>query len=149
MKAAHAAQVPESRERETRLAVVPQAQGRLIVHTEPWAKITVVMEDSHVIYLDLIALFIRAKHGRAVSRAELIRAFIEFMQQSRIDYTEFKNGDEIKDGVLAYLRGIAAHRRGRMPLLESGLFDATRTAPTARGVARRNIDVAPMEEEKR
>ena len=48
-------------------------RGRPIVHTEPWAKITVVLLDRHVAYLDRLAIDIRLKHGRAISRAEIIR----------------------------------------------------------------------------
>jgi hypothetical protein len=52
-------------------------RGRPIVHTEPWAKITVVLLDRHVAYLDRLAIDIRLKHGKAISRAEIIRGLIE------------------------------------------------------------------------
>ena len=39
------------------------SRGRPIVHTEPWAKITVVLLDRHVAYLDRLAIDIRLKHG--------------------------------------------------------------------------------------
>jgi len=57
-------------------------RGRPIVHTEPWAKITVVLLDRHVAYLDRIAVDIRLEHGFAISRAELIRSLIEAASQS-------------------------------------------------------------------
>ncbi|MDP9361378.1 MAG: hypothetical protein M3P29_08005 [Acidobacteriota bacterium] len=63
-------------------------RGRPIVHTEPWAKITVVLLDRHVAYLDRLAIDIRLKHGKAISRAELIRGLIEAAFQSGVDLSE-------------------------------------------------------------
>ena len=63
-------------------------RGRPIVHTEPWAKITVVLLDRHVAYLDRLAIDIRLKHGKAISRAEIIRGLIEAAFQSGIDLTQ-------------------------------------------------------------
>ncbi len=63
-------------------------RGRPIVHTEPWAKITVVLLDRHVAYLDRLAIDIRLKHGRAISRAEIIRGLIESAFQSGVDLSQ-------------------------------------------------------------
>ena len=63
-------------------------RGRPIVHTEPWAKITVVLLDRHVAYLDRLAIDIRLKHGKAISRAELIRGLIEAAFQSGVDLSQ-------------------------------------------------------------
>jgi hypothetical protein len=49
---------------------------------DSWAKITVVLLDRHVAYLDRIAIDIRLLHGFAISRAELIRALVEAAGQS-------------------------------------------------------------------
>lgn len=131
---------------EAQLTVVPSHVGRPIVHTEPWAKVTIVMEESHVLFLDLVILCIRATHQKHVSRAELIRALVEFMEKSGIDFTQFRNADEITEGVVAYLKGIAL--RGRLPLLDSALFDSARAARARRVKPRRAIDVSPSIEEK-
>jgi hypothetical protein len=63
-------------------------RGRPIVHTEPWAKITVVLLDRHVAYLDRLAIDIRLKHGKAISRAEIIRGLIEAAFQSNVDLSQ-------------------------------------------------------------
>ena len=63
-------------------------RGRPIVHTEPWAKITVVLLDRHVAYLDRLAIDIRLKHGKAISRAEIIRGLIEAAFQSGTDLSQ-------------------------------------------------------------
>jgi len=54
-----------------------EERGRPIIHTEPWAKISVVLLDRHVAYLDRLANDIRLS-GRAISRAEIIRGLIEW-----------------------------------------------------------------------
>jgi hypothetical protein len=94
--------------------------GRVIVHTEPWSKITMMMEDRHVAYLDLVTLFMRLRHHRPVARAEIIRALVEFMQKSEIDFTQFSTIEDMTESLTAYFQQIP--NRGRMPLLESGLF---------------------------
>ena len=57
-------------------------QGRPVTQPDSWAKITVVLLDRHVAYLDRIAVDIRLQHGFAISRAELIRSLIEASAQS-------------------------------------------------------------------
>ena len=73
----------------------PNHRGRPIVHTEPWAKITVVLLDRHVAYLDRIAIDIRLKHGKAISRAEIIRGLIEAAFQSGIDLSQAESTDAL------------------------------------------------------
>lgn len=70
-------------------------RGRPVVHTEPWAKITVVLLDRHVAYLDRLAIDIRLKHGKAISRAEIIRALIEAAFQSGVDLSDADSLDSI------------------------------------------------------
>jgi hypothetical protein len=82
-------------------------RGRPVVHTEPWGKITVVLLDRHVAYLDRVAIDIRLKHGRAISRAEIIRALIEAAEQSGIDLSEGYSIDSLVD----LLNGWAPKRR--------------------------------------
>jgi len=57
-------------------------QVRPVSQPDSWAKITVVLLDRHVAYLDRIAVDIRLQHGFAISRAELIRSLIEASAQS-------------------------------------------------------------------
>jgi hypothetical protein len=47
-----------------------------------------VLLDRHVAYLDRLAIDIRLKHGKAISRAELIRGLIEAAIQSGIDLSQ-------------------------------------------------------------
>lgn len=70
-------------------------RGRPITHTEPWAKITVVLLDRQVAFLDRAAIDIRLKHGKAISRAEIIRAFIDAAQNSGVDLSLASTVEEI------------------------------------------------------
>lgn len=84
--------------RGTRNTPTPQqkpTRGRPVVHTEPWAKITVVLLDRHVAYLDRLAIDIRLKHGRAISRAEIIRGLIESAFQSGVDLSQAHSIDSL------------------------------------------------------
>lgn len=58
------------------LEVAPRIKGRPKT-AEPYQKTTVVMYDRQVLHLDKVALAIRERTGRHVTRAELIRALIE------------------------------------------------------------------------
>jgi hypothetical protein len=63
-------------------------------------------------------------------------------------FTQFKNAAEITEYLVPYFRRLATHR-GRLPLLESGLFEATRAAQSnGRRVTRREIEVSSIAEEK-
>lgn len=116
-------------------------RGRPVVHTEPWEKITVVMLERHVGYLDVMSVLIRMRHHKAVPRAEIIRAFVEFMERSRIDFVQFATADAMTEYLIAYFR--RNPNRGHLPLLlESSLFHpkrATFEQPPAREV--REIEV--------
>ena len=77
------------------MTTVSAHRGRPVMHTEPWGKITVVLLDRHLADLDRLAIDIRLKHGRAIRRAEIIRAFVEAACQSGIDLTEASSADAI------------------------------------------------------
>ena len=58
------------------------SRGRPIVHTEPWAKITVVLLDRHVAYLDRLDIDIRLKHGLIEAA---IHSGVDLSQSDSID----------------------------------------------------------------
>jgi tryptophan synthase alpha subunit len=66
-------------------------RGQPAPPTDSWAKITVVLLDRHVAYLDRFAVDIRLQHGFAISRAELIRALIEAASQSGVVLSDSAN----------------------------------------------------------
>ena len=122
-------------------AVVAQ-RGRPTTHAEPFDSITMSMPERHVGYLDVMSVLIRMRHHKAVSRAELIRALIEFMERSGIDFTQFATGDDIVDYMTDYFSLIP--NRGRLPLLlDSSLFHPERAEREQRSHTNQRIDVVP------
>jgi hypothetical protein len=67
-----------------------------------------VLLDRHVAYLDRLAIDIRLKHGKAISRAEIIRGLIEAAFQSGVDLAQA----ESTDGLVEILSG-ASKRKAR------------------------------------
>lgn len=78
-------------------------RGRPVVHTEPWAKVTVVLLDRHVAYLDRAAVDIRLRHGKAISRAEIIRGLIEATIQSGADLAQADSVEAVTEIVATSL----------------------------------------------
>lgn len=70
-------------------------RGRPVVHTEPWSKVTVVLLDRHVAELDGLAIEIRLKHGKAISRAEIIRALVEAAFTNGVDLSDAESPDDL------------------------------------------------------
>jgi len=99
----------------TATAVVTLPHGRPPVRTERWSKITCVMLDRHAAYLDVVSVLTRLRHHKPISRAEILRAFIEFMERSGIDFTTFASADDMRAYLVDYFRSIAPP--GRLPLL--------------------------------
>jgi hypothetical protein len=79
-------------------------RGRPPVHSETWSKVSVVLFDRQILHLDRLATDIRGKSGKVLNRAEIIRALIDGLIDSRMDITA--TGSE------ADLRGRIARRLG-------------------------------------
>jgi hypothetical protein len=110
----------------TQLALLPQ-RGRPIMHVEPWEKITVIMLERHAVYLDIMSVLIRLKHHKAMARAEIIRALVEFMIRSNIDFARFATAEDLVTFLVSRFRRVP--NSGRLPLLlESTLFHPERAA---------------------
>lgn len=105
----------------------PTRPGRPLVHTEPCAKITVVLLDRHVGYLDIMSVLMRMRHGKAIARAELIRAFVEFMDRSGIDFTQFASMDDMVTFLTERFR--QSPLQGQWPLLLEASFFQRPTGP--------------------
>ena len=70
--------------------------GRPPVHDEAWSKVTVVLFDRQIGFLDSVAADIRAQKGTAVSRAQLIRALVDAAADAGIDLTTAKDKAEMR-----------------------------------------------------
>jgi len=70
--------------------------GRPVLHEEAWSKVTVVLLNRHIVFLDRLATNIRERTGTAIKRAEIIRALIDVLAESDLDLTSATSAAELK-----------------------------------------------------
>ena len=75
---------------------VPKKRGRRPSHTEHWTKVTVVLFDRQIVFLDRLGADIRAASGVAISRAHVIRALIDALSESDLDLTGTRSEADLK-----------------------------------------------------
>jgi hypothetical protein len=80
--------------------------GRPPVHAEAWTKVTVVLFNRQIVFLDRLAASIRARSGAAISRAQLIRALLDAVTEAHIDLTSSTSEADLKATILARLGGV-------------------------------------------
>jgi hypothetical protein len=74
----------------------PRRRGRRPSHTEHWTKVTVVLFDRQIVFLDRLGADIRAASGVAISRAHVIRALIDALSESDMDLTTTRSESDLK-----------------------------------------------------
>jgi hypothetical protein len=79
--------------------------GRPPVHDEAWTKVTVVLFDRQITFLDQLAGDIRSRTGATISRAQIIRAFVDSIRDASIDLTDATSEADLRSVVTARLRG--------------------------------------------
>ena len=77
-------------------ATKPKRRGRRPSHTEHWTKVTVVLFDRQIVFLDRLSADIRAASGVAISRAHVIRALIDALSESDLDLTGTRSEADLK-----------------------------------------------------
>jgi hypothetical protein len=77
--------------------------GRPPVHDEAWTKVTVVLFNRQIVFLDRLAANIRAQSGAAISRAQLIRALVDAISDGDVDLTAARSEADLKATILARL----------------------------------------------
>src|SRR3954462_7678038 len=77
--------------------------GRPPIHDEAWTKVTVVLFNRQIIFLDRLAANIRAQSGAAISRAQLIRALLDAVADADIDLTTAMSEADLKATLLGRL----------------------------------------------
>jgi hypothetical protein len=87
--------------RRTRLSA--RKPGRPPVHDEAWTKVTVVLFNRQIVFLDRLAANIRAHSGAAISRAQLIRALLDAVADADVDLTTAMSETDLKATILARL----------------------------------------------
>lgn len=93
-----------SRARATLRSPGKAGPGRPPVHNETWSKVSVVLFDRQIHDLDRLSKIMRAKNGKAMNRAEIIRALIDGLIESGMDVADA--------GSEANLRARVARRLG-------------------------------------
>jgi hypothetical protein len=81
----------------------PRKRGRRPSHTEHWTKVTVVLFDRQIVFLDRLGADIRAASGVAISRAHVIRALIDALADSDLDLTGTRSEADLKAVLAARL----------------------------------------------
>jgi hypothetical protein len=75
---------------------VRRGRGRPRTHREAWTKVSVVMFERQVLELDRLTTAIRSKTGAHLTRAEIIRALLDALGESRLDVTSIVSGAQLK-----------------------------------------------------
>jgi hypothetical protein len=89
----------------TATAVAPRRRpGRPPVHDEAWTKVTVVLFDRQITFLDQLAGDIRSNTGATMSRAQIIRAFVDSIRDAGVDLTRATSEADLRSVVTARLR---------------------------------------------
>jgi hypothetical protein len=78
-------------------------RGRRPTHAEHWTKVTVVLFDRQIVFLDRLGADIRAASGVAISRANVIRALIDALSESDLDLTGTRSEADLKSILTARL----------------------------------------------
>src|SRR5689334_23414394 len=89
--------------RTKRAASGARRPGRPPIHDEAWTKVTVVLFNRQIVFLDRLAANIRAQSGAAISRAQLIRALLDAVAEADIDLTSATSEADLKATLLARL----------------------------------------------
>ena len=77
--------------------------GRPPIHAEAWTKVTVVLFNRQIVFLDRLAANIRTQSGAAISRAQLIRALLDAVTDAQLDLTSARSEADLKTMILARL----------------------------------------------
>ena len=83
---------------------VAKRKGRRPSHAEHWTKVTVVLMDRQVVFVDRLVADIRAANGASLSRAHLIRALIDALADSDVDLTNSRSEKDLTTVLAARLR---------------------------------------------
>ena len=88
-------------------ARVSRPPGRPAIHGEDWSKVTVVMLNRQVIFLDRLSADIRAATGSIVKRAEIIRTLVDLLAESDVQASDARPGSDLKEILRSSLARLA------------------------------------------
>jgi hypothetical protein len=70
--------------------------GRPPALLDQWSRVTMVLYDRQIIFLDRLITDIRASTGAIVKRTDIVRALIDGLIESEIDLTSVKDEGDLK-----------------------------------------------------
>lgn len=70
--------------------------GRPVTHLEGWSRVTIVLMNRQIVYLDRLSADIRARTGAVVKRTEIIRALIDSLSESAVDLTTVRTEADLR-----------------------------------------------------
>lgn len=70
--------------------------GRPVTHLEGWSRVTIVLMNRQIVYLDRLSADIRARTGAVVKRTEIIRALIDSLAESSVDLTAVRTEADLR-----------------------------------------------------
>ncbi|MGH9443112.1 MAG: hypothetical protein ACRD16_12650 [Thermoanaerobaculia bacterium] len=73
-----------------------QRWGRPPALLDQWSRVTMVLYDRQIIFLDRLITDIRASTGAIVKRTDIVRALIDGLIESNIDLTSVKDESDLK-----------------------------------------------------
>ena len=94
--------------------------GRPPVHDEAWTKVTVVLFNRQIVFLDRLAANIRAQSGAAISRAQLIRALLDAVADADVDLTTATSEADLKATRSSHGSAVIASAGHRISTIANG-----------------------------
>ena len=76
-------------------APVVKRRGRRATHTDHWTKVTVVLLDRQIVFLDRLVSDIRGATGAAITRAHVIRALVDALAATDVDLTTCRSESDL------------------------------------------------------
>jgi len=66
------------------------------MHADHWSKVTVVLLDRQIVFLDRLVADIRSNTGAAITRAPLIRSLVDALAASELDLTTCRSESDLR-----------------------------------------------------
>ena len=86
--------------------------GRPPTHEDAYTKVTTVLFNRQIVYLDRLGADIRVQTGAAMSRTVIIRALVDALEASGLDVTHTATETELRELLTAKLKSTPAAAKG-------------------------------------
>jgi hypothetical protein len=91
--------------RPSRARTPKPRRGRPHVHDESWTKVSVVLFDRQIKQLDRILRELRQPDGKRLTRASLIRAFLDGLLKGGVEIAPTASETDLRDQIVSIVRG--------------------------------------------